>query len=373
MRFKKTKVRGEVKWVVYLGRIGGKRKRKYVDSEKAARLIARDAESQRRSAGDVWVGLSDDTRLEVITILGKCRDRGITLSDVWNGFVNGTNRPTKLARLTLTEAIEKTEAAKQAENCRPRYVKELKKYLKAFAKGREQMAVADVDLSTIQNWFAGRKETPKRIVGSIGVLSSMFSWCVDNGYLLANPCHKFKRPRIEYKRPSIFTPDQVRIAVDHVHQFHPLHLGWFVMATFAGIRPEEIGKLSWDQFDKDRKTITLDPEHSKVRRRRIVHLEPAALAWVLEAKRIACPLQFDEREKTKVRKSVCAVLGLEEWPQDVLRHTAASHWLAHSKNSAALALELGNSEAVLLRDYRELVHDEQAAKFWAIFPRLKIP
>lgn len=373
MKIAKTKVRGEVRWVVNLGKIGGKRKRVYAESEAAARRVARDAVAQRRSAGDVWVGLSDDARLEVVTILAKCRERGVSLSDVWQGYVNGTTGPAKLAPFTLAQAIELTKNAKEAQNCRPRYVKELGKYLRSFARGREQMPVASVTLATIQEWFASRRETPKRIVGSVGVLSSMFSTCVDAGYLHVNPCHKFKRPRIDYGRPAIFTPAQVRLAVDHVHQFHPRHLGWFALATFAGIRPEEIGKLSWAQFDKDRKTITLDPEHSKVRTRRIVHLEPAALAWALEAKRIACPFEFDEREKTKVRKSVCAALGIEQWPQDVLRHSAASYWLAHAKDAGKVAMELGTSEGVLLKHYRELVHDEQAAAFWAIMPQLRIP
>lgn len=373
MRIKKTTVREEPRWVVYLGKVNGKRRRAYYKTEKLARIALRDAIALRKKAGEVWVSLNDDQRLEVVTILNKCREKGVSLTDVWNGFVHGTNKPLALARLTLREAIEKTTAAKTAENCRERYVTAMGKYLRAFARGREEMAVADVTLATIQEWFAARKETPKRVVGSIGVLSSMFSWCVDNSYLAVNPCHKFKRPRIDYGRPDIFNPEQVKQAVNHVHQFHPLHLGWFVLATFAGVRPEEIAKLTWDAFDKDAKTLTLNAEQSKVRERRIVHLEPAALAWVKEAKRIACPLDFTERQKAVVRKALVAKLKLKKWPQDVLRHTAASHWLALKRDTAEVALELGTSPEILMRHYRELVPDAQAEKFWKIFPEIRLP
>ncbi|MCP5523587.1 MAG: hypothetical protein H7A46_18775 [Verrucomicrobiales bacterium] len=59
-------------------------------------------------------------------------------------------------------------------------------------------------------------------------------------------------------------------------------------------------------------------------------------------------------------------LGFKAWPQDVLRHTAASQLLALRKDAAAVALELGNSPQVLLTHYRELVTREQAAEFWGI-------
>lgn len=373
MRYKRTKVRDGWRWCVYLGKIGGKRRRKYVKSFRAAKNLARDAEAQRRTAGEVWVGMSDAERLEVVGILAQVRERGLTLTDVWRGFLDGTGRPPTVAPLTLREAMELTLKAKEAENCRPRYVKAMGKYLRAFARGREEMAVGDVTLATIQEWFAARQETPKRTVGSIGVLSSMFSVCVDHGFLQANPCHKFKRPRIDYGRPPVLLPEQVRKAVDHVHQFFPRHLGWFVLATFAGVRPEEIAKLDWSAFDDAAGTVTLDAEQSKVRERRIVHLEPAALAWVREAKRIACPLEWTERQKAPVRAALVGLLELKAWPQDVLRHTAASHWLALRRDAAAVALELGTSVEILMRHYRELVPDAQAAAFWAVLPRLRLP
>lgn len=66
-------------------------------------------------------------------------------------------------------------------------------------------------------------------------------------------------------------------------------------------------------------------------------------------------------------------LELKAWPQDVLRHTAASHWLALRRDAAAVALELGTSVEILMRHYRELVPDAQAAAFWAVLPRLRLP
>jgi hypothetical protein len=53
----------------------------------------------------------------------------------------------------------------------------------------------------------------------------------------------------------------------------------------------------------------------------------------------------------------------------VLRHTAASHWLAAWQDAGKVAHELGNSAGILLRHYRELVPRAESEKFWSITPQ----
>jgi hypothetical protein len=50
------------------------------------------------------------------------------------------------------------------------------------------------------------------------------------------------------------------------------------------------------------------------------------------------------------------------WKKDVLRHSAASYWLAVEPDVPRIAMELGNSPAVLFKHYREVVTDEEAKK-----------
>ena len=61
--------------------------------------------------------------------------------------------------------------------------------------------------------------------------------------------------------------------------------------------------------------------------------------------------------------------GIKNWPVNALRHSFASYHLAAFKDAAALALELGHTNAVLLfKHYRQLVRPESAAKYWNIRP-----
>ena len=61
-------------------------------------------------------------------------------------------------------------------------------------------------------------------------------------------------------------------------------------------------------------------------------------------------------------------MGWPVWPQDLLRHTAASYLVARDGDAGKVALQLGNSAAVLLLNYRELVEKEDAAAFFELGP-----
>ena len=61
--------------------------------------------------------------------------------------------------------------------------------------------------------------------------------------------------------------------------------------------------------------------------------------------------------------------GIEEWPQNALRHSFASYHLARFNDAAALALELGHTNSNLVfQHYRQLVKPKQAERYWKIAP-----
>src|SRR4029453_4105833 len=61
--------------------------------------------------------------------------------------------------------------------------------------------------------------------------------------------------------------------------------------------------------------------------------------------------------------------GIIEWPDNALRHSFASYHLAHFKNAASTALELGHHNAsVTFAHYRELVRPKEAARYWNLKP-----
>ncbi len=141
---------------------------------------------------------------------------------------------------------------------------------------------------------------------------------------------------------------------------------------FAGVRPLELLRVSWENIGWTSKTLTVDAAASKVRQRRIVHLMPNCVAWLKYAKDHGSELGTLKYMGLRRYLRRCGLhMRFAGWPQDVLRHTCASYWLAEWQDAGKVARELGSSAGILLRHYTELVEKAEAAKFWAILPEFK--
>ena len=135
------------------------------------------------------------------------------------------------------------------------------------------------------------------------------------------------------------------------------------LALFQGIRPEECNRLKVEDIDLKRKQITVSGKAAKTRNRRIVPLLPPALA-ILETCSQKTWFNFQEnfrRRRTAIRQAA----GLTEWPKDVLRHTAASHFYnIYGMDEATKAL--GHSAAIMLRHYRKMQSKEESEEWLKI-------
>ena len=270
--------------------------------------------------------------------------------------------------VTIAKAIELLIVAKRLANLRERYITSLRQLLIQFARGREDNQLATFTVEDIESWLAARNDTLHTRIGNIGRLSSLFGFAVRRGWIAKNPCDQLERIRVEPAVPRILSPDQAERLMRWVQFQKPEALGYFAKTLFAGIRPEETEKLEASSIDEKRRIIILDAAASKVRNRRIIHLTDTAAAWLAEARRLGCldPVSATTRRRwiVEARKH----LGFRTWPQDILRHSAASYLLARTQNAAQVAEWLGNSVDILRGHYKELVSTSDTNKFWALAP-----
>jgi len=126
-------------------------------------------------------------------------------------------------------------------------------------------------------------------------------------------------------------------------------------------------RLDWSDIHFDSDLIEVTAEKAKTARRRFVRMQPNLREWLLPVRKrkgaVVCDnfrKQFDAaREAAKIA----------EWPDNALRHSFASYHLAHFKDAAALALEMGHTDSGMIFDhYRELVKPKEAERFWSIRP-----
>ena len=96
-------------------------------------------------------------------------------------------------------------------------------------------------------------------------------------------------------------------------------------------------------------------------------MQPNLREWLLPGRKhrgLITPLDFN-KHFIQARQAA----GIAEWPDNALRHSFASYHLAHFKNAASTALELGHHDSrITFAHYRELVKPKQAERYWNIRP-----
>jgi integrase len=155
------------------------------------------------------------------------------------------------------------------------------------------------------------------------------------------------------------------------------------IAAFAGVRSQEILRLTWEDIRLDHGDIVVAADKAKTASRRLVPIVPALRAWLRTCnngkkksgrivRRFAQPQSWNRAVGYDIAR-YNAKAQAEKRPQiprihNGMRHSFASYRLAIQKDAAAVALEMGNSPRKLFENYRELVTEAEAKKWFAVMP-----
>ena len=259
--------------------------------------------------------------------------------------------------VSAQSVINELLAAKRAANCRERYVKSLHFYLRQFFRGRENQPLAEFASAEVEAWM-NKYPSPWTRRSWLSRLSALFSFAARRGHIAENPCKRIEGVRVDIQPPKILTPAQADLLLNVCPT---LCRPYLILGLFAGIRPEEIMRLDWSAIDLHTATARVD---GKTRRRRIVNLEPRAAALLAGCPLRSGPVSPSLSTLRRFKRRACAALGLSRWPQDLLRHTAASYLLALHGDAGKVATMLGNSSSVLLTHYHEPVMPGDCQIFW---------
>lgn len=367
MKIRACKNNGKSAWCLDLRALN--QGRKIFATKAEAEIALAELSEQKRTAGEAWVMLAPNKRQELMSVAEEVWAAGKSLREVWTEYQRVCGgKPAPTLGVVIAELLESKERAGR----RPKFVDRVRLYLGAFAKGREATPVNRLTAMDIEAWFAARSEAPQTRQSNLGLLSSMFEHCWRRGYIVENPCRRVDRVSVPSRAPAILTVEQAQAALTWCVQSQPEFLAWLVLTLIVGLRPEaEAAQLSWG--DIDLKNHRIHVSKSKVQTHwRIIDLTaiPNASVWLEKAKqsrRARLPVAYTFRRRCirRLRKR----LGFAKWPQDILRHTAASYLFALHQDAGKVATLLGNSAGTLLRRYRALVVKKEAARFFDILPQ----
>lgn len=139
------------------------------------------------------------------------------------------------------------------------------------------------------------------------------------------------------------------------------------IGAFAGVRSEELKRLTWEDVHLTEGHIEIRSAKSKTKVRRIIPIQRNLKAWLLPyAQDVGSVVPFsnlsNQFDKLARRAGVA-------WKKNGLRHSFISYRTAMTNNIPMVSLEAGNSPAVISRNYLKCVSPSDARRWFRIFPK----
>ncbi len=170
--------------------------------------------------------------------------------------------------------------------------------------------------------------------------------------------------------PQTWSVEKVRGLFSVAEKQVPEIIPAMVALWFAGVRPDEMLRLTWDNVDLATKSLHVPPEAAKTRTSRVVDLGDSAVEWLIRHRRtgkLISSYPTYRRLRTKLQEA----LKIPEWPRDCPRHTFATMLYKATENLNRTMEQLGHfgSSSVFVRHYKgQPVTRQQAAEYFTIRP-----
>ncbi len=346
----------------------GKRRQLFFDTKGEAQTECEKLKARKDNFGVSLTAMTPARIAEAGEAYKLLDPLNVTLLDAVRLYVAGHNRRT--ASVTFLDLFNMFLDAKKDRN--PAYLKELRVTRDRMPE-LHGLLVCDIgtkELDPILNAMTPGARNPV-----MRYLRAVFNYGIKREYLAENPIARLDfatRPRREVV--TIPTPQATRM-LNHALEHDLDLLPFLALGFFAGIRPEgELMELEWTDVKLDASEIVIRPEVSKTNRRRFIDLSENARAWltayadrggVLTGKVV----KFTASGLRTHRIANWQAAGITEWPQQGMRHTYCSNWLAVHKDINRLVLMSGHDSVdTMWRAYHAGIPEADARKFWEIMP-----
>lgn len=147
------------------------------------------------------------------------------------------------------------------------------------------------------------------------------------------------------------------------------------ISAFAGLRLAEVARLDWKEIRLAERLIVVEAAKAKTAARRLVPISDNLAAWLTpHFRRFGSVNPAEERTGGNVGHSLglrlqrAAARAKVTWQRNALRHSYISYRVAAFKNVNAVALECGNSAAIIFSNYRALATEQEGLDWFNVLP-----
>jgi integrase len=286
---------------------------------------------------------------------------------------------------SVTEAFEEFKKAKTKAGLNPHYLRvdigsRCGAFAEAFKMEVRQLTARDVNDYLYSLEVKG--QTANKHADSLG---TFFRFCQSRKWL-AREVDLFEQYKANIRKdePSeieIYTPKELRLLLDAAD---PEFATCIAIQAFAGIRSEELQRLTWDDLQKREGFIELSAAKAKTASRRLTPILENLAAWLKDAPKTG-KLVWPHKEQSFYVQQEATVKAAQEaankrnektpkkamtiqWKHNALRHSFISYRIGETQNVNQVALEAGTSVKKIDAHYRELVTPKEATEWFGIRP-----
>jgi integrase len=271
------------------------------------------------------------------------------------------------AGTTVQIAVEKYLAAKEPAVKKQTY-QLLKYHLKMLTDQFGSLEPADLRPLKARAWLDSLPHSERTRRGVFISCRSLFRWAVRYELTTVNPFDAMEPIKNPAPPKAILTPAQMRAVLEL--KMHPSLRAWIILGGFCGLRSIEIVRLDWAAVNLTTNEIHVSSKVIKATRgmrERYVDIPENARALLAGSPTEGRVINLCRSNFLAAIKPLAVKIGLPEWPQNCLRHSAASYHLAVSKDAGKTAFFLGHTSPQMVHAaYARAVTAEAAAEWWAI-------
>jgi integrase len=343
----------------------GKRQRAFFKSKREAQTFSDQQRIRITNYGCNASTLTPGQQEDAAMAFKKVAAYGVTLNTVVTDWI--ARHDMRARSVTFKTLFDRFVESKK--NRSAAYLVSLKYTLPRFP-GLHDRNVYDISPADIDAEMDGM--TPAVRNAFLRNLRAVLNFGVKRGWLETNPIAKLDFETVRKGEIVTLTPDEAEGLMRATEKNDPGLLPYHALGLFAGIRPHELQRLDWRHVDLIEGHIEIAATVSKTGRRRIIDIEPNLADWLNhyianygEAVDKVTPTLNLRSRLREIRKAA----GLDDWTQDVMRHSYASFWLAQHGDINRLTLHLGHESAHMLwKHYHKAAKRKDAELYWKIMP-----
>jgi len=303
-----------------------------------------------------------------------------------------------LETLTLSQAKEKFCKQKKFIKRSKPYTDGVKRCLENFCNDHQNRNIATISNIEIEEWIYSRRESGEQTkLSEYRFLHVFFEWCKKKAIVNRNVVTMVDKPEIEIKEPVSLTISEVKNLLVQAESIDKMSmLPYFAIGIFAGVRPREMIRAEWEDFDWDEEVMRVR-QRKGGRFTRSVELPSICMQWLDHCGCRKKSGDFTPTNHKKLFNLIRACSGfrisksmiqsmnkfgkqnlIEDcdskskpiWINDLMRHTAITYRLKKVKHIGEVAEWAGNSPEIIKRNYKSVkgVSNASTKEFFSLTP-----